>query len=504
MKSCTRTKYLILALSFIIALVCAAFITSISYMQTQAFGDEVYKDAIESTSIESLSTAVDGSKGATASHANSKVKPEAGSSSSKTVSLSKSKAVISEGTYTISSKLNSRMVQTTSGKSFIGMAKKSKTAKQKWYISKATGSNCFRIQSVATGRFLCAPSDRVIQARHSSNPDQIWRASSRSGSIALQNKSTGKMLTVRGDTFLTVADSDDSSNQLFKLSQSSILAKGTYYIQLKSAKRVLGVTGNLTGVGSNVALLGKSSNGNKKWTAVINKDGSYTFRNTNSARVLSVRKSAKKGANIFQNALSPSKYKKWRLTLNKNGDINISSAANGKSLVGVSSTKAGSNVKIVRSATSKGSIFVFKKARKPALRAKMERRIKNLSSNTKWMVVANTRSCFVGIYTGKKGNWTPYAYFPCTPGAYSSPSKKGIYKIGSKGYAFGTSSYTCYYFSQYSGNYLFHSILYNAGTHVVQDARMGIHASHGCIRLQLVNAKWINQNIPKGSTVYVY
>lgn len=72
-----------------------------------------------------------------------------------------------------------------------------------------------------------------------------------------------------------------------------------------------------------------------------------------------------------------------------------------------------------------------------------------------------------------------------------------------KGYVFG-SGYSCYYFTQYSGNYLFHSILYNQDTFTVQDGTMGRPVSHGCIRLWIENAKYIYDNVPRGSTVLVY
>ena len=38
----------------------------------------------------------------------------------------------------------------------------------------------------------------------------------------------------------------------------------------------------------------------------------------------------------------------------------------------------------------------------------------------------------------------------------------------------------------------------------VTDGTMGRPASHGCVRLQLANAKWIYNNVPRGSKVYVW
>ena len=35
----------------------------------------------------------------------------------------------------------------------------------------------------------------------------------------------------------------------------------------------------------------------------------------------------------------------------------------------------------------------------------------------------------------------------------------------------------------------------------IQDGRLGINASHGCVRLKLQNAKWIYEHVKKGSTI---
>lgn len=76
--------------------------------------------------------------------------------------------------------------------------------------------------------------------------------------------------------------------------------------------------------------------------------------------------------------------------------------------------------------------------------------------------------------------------------------------VQGKGKSFG-SGYTCWYYTQFYGNYLFHSVLYKQGSmSVIIDGRLGINASHGCVRLNINNAKWIYDNIPRGTKVVVY
>ena len=134
----------------------------------------------------------------------------------------------------------------------------------------------------------------------------------------------------------------------------------------------------------------------------------------------------------------------------------------------------------------------------------MFQRAQNMSSRTNWLILVDTRTNKTAVYYGSRGNWAEMKYWNCTTGAAGSPTVKGSFTVQSKGLAFG-SGYTCWYYTQFYGNYLFHSILYNPGSKTsVQDGRLGINASHGCIRLSLANAKWIYDNIPRGTKVYIY
>ena len=133
----------------------------------------------------------------------------------------------------------------------------------------------------------------------------------------------------------------------------------------------------------------------------------------------------------------------------------------------------------------------------------MDNRVNGLSSQTNWLIAVDTNRFFVTVYHGGIGNWHVANRFDCAPGKPSTPSRKGIYTVGIKGYVFGH-GYSCYYYTQYSGDYLFHSIKYNPGTFVVQDGTMGAPASEGCIRLWIENAKYIYDTVPYGSTVLVY
>ncbi|MDR2722071.1 MAG: L,D-transpeptidase family protein, partial [Coriobacteriaceae bacterium] len=131
----------------------------------------------------------------------------------------------------------------------------------------------------------------------------------------------------------------------------------------------------------------------------------------------------------------------------------------------------------------------------PPTHEAMHKRVANVSSPTNWLIAIDSSNCLVGVYYGSKGNWTNKYMWLCSPGARATPTVKGLFSIGSRGYVFG-SGFSCYYWTQFYGNYLFHSVLYYPGTRTIMEGVMGVPASHGCVRLDINNAKWIYDNIP--------
>ena len=138
----------------------------------------------------------------------------------------------------------------------------------------------------------------------------------------------------------------------------------------------------------------------------------------------------------------------------------------------------------------------------------MNERVTNgwYSSATHYLILVDTSRNEVGIYngTGNAGSWNMVKLISCTSGASNTPTVKGSFTVGSRGIVFGD-GYSCWYWTQFYNDYLFHSVLYYPGSQShVMDGRLGINASHGCVRLEIQNAKWIYDNIPSGTKVIVY
>ncbi len=125
---------------------------------------------------------------------------------------------------------------------------------------------------------------------------------------------------------------------------------------------------------------------------------------------------------------------------------------------------------------------------------------KKLSSNTNYLIWISHYTQQVTIFKGSKGNWTVYKVMDTATGKHSSRSPLGVthvtYKEAKWQYTYTYESYV----THYNGRNSFHTrVHYNGGGYA--DATINKPASHGCARLYDSDAKWIYNNIPKGTTV---
>ena len=135
---------------------------------------------------------------------------------------------------------------------------------------------------------------------------------------------------------------------------------------------------------------------------------------------------------------------------------------------------------------------------------RMVRMAETTSSATEYLIMVDYEYCVIGVFKGSVGNWTPVYYWDCGPGKYSTPTVRGEFTINSKGLYFYSGSAKCWYWSEfYNGEYAIHSVLYSPSGYLT-DGRVGMHVSHGCVRVAYDNAYWVYKNCPLGTKVYVY
>jgi lipoprotein-anchoring transpeptidase ErfK/SrfK len=97
--------------------------------------------------------------------------------------------------------------------------------------------------------------------------------------------------------------------------------------------------------------------------------------------------------------------------------------------------------------------------------------------------------------------------FTCSTGKKGSATPTGTFTVAERGQSFYNSSISegAYYWTQFYGDYLFHSVPFNGSRELepAEAAKLGTPASHGCVRLAVADAKWIYDNIPKGTRVSI-
>ena len=146
----------------------------------------------------------------------------------------------------------------------------------------------------------------------------------------------------------------------------------------------------------------------------------------------------------------------------------------------------------------------------------MDMKAQDYSSNTNYLIMVDKSTYTVCIYKGKKGSWLRIkGEWPCTHGGSLTPEGEktivGRLTKRSETYGWADFQYSSAAFTMElsSGNFM-HSVLFEKGTrgnpydHWIMDPDMYRNYSKGCIRLQLPNAEWVWDNIPKGTKVVVY
>ena len=121
----------------------------------------------------------------------------------------------------------------------------------------------------------------------------------------------------------------------------------------------------------------------------------------------------------------------------------------------------------------------------------------SLSSKTKYLIWVDTINFKTNIFKGQQHNWILINSYICTIGKPTSPTIKGIFYAGPKGYSFGEArGFRCLYYTQIKDNYLFHSIPYNLDGSI-RDPRLGLQLKipNGFIIMFHLEVQYIYLNI---------
>ncbi|MDY2888154.1 MAG: L,D-transpeptidase [Candidatus Caccosoma sp.] len=127
-----------------------------------------------------------------------------------------------------------------------------------------------------------------------------------------------------------------------------------------------------------------------------------------------------------------------------------------------------------------------------------------LSSKTNYLIWVDLYRIETYVLQKNDNHYFLIKRLNCASGANITPTKRGIYTIGNKGTHFygRDNTYICYNYLQYSGSYLLHSFPYSLDKKVL-DNRLKERVSNGCIRYSFDDSKYLYDNIPINSTIWI-
>lgn len=385
---------------------------------------------------------------------------------------------------------------------------------QRWYIApvEAQGNDVYTIESACSSKRLAAVNGGVAQRLAADDPSQWWRIVASSGAVSFESVSNPGMrlsASVSFDSVVGLSKAADSASQKFVVTPASaILSSGTYHVRAASAPNlVLDVSNGSSADRANVLAWTNNDGGHQKWITTRNADGTYTFKSCSTGKVLDVDGGvAAAGRNVQQFTANGGKGQRWNIEYRTGGYV-ISSALDPSLVLTITGgPSAGANVCIDKENGSSGQRFTFGRTTYlPPAQQAMALKAQGYHSSTNWLILVDITQNRVGIFNGSLGNWKLQNFWLCSSGAPNTPTRVGQFTVGNKGYSFGEEhGYSCYYWTQFYADYLFHSVKYYAGTRNIMDGRLGMNISAGCVRMQIDQAKWIYDNIPRGTKVVVY
>lgn len=440
-------------------------------------------------------------------------------SSAQRFRLVKRGSLVSEGAYTIACASDPSLCLDLSNSSIedgarILLWRSSGAMNQTWWIAPVPGQgdDVYTIESISSSKRLAAVDDTVAQRAAANDSSQWWRLSVDSGAVSFESVLKPGMRLNASASFNAIASmgatSSAASQRFAIMPASASLPSGVYYVRAASApSQVLDVDNGSMADGTNVLAWANNNGGNQKWNISRNADGTYSFTNCATGKVLDVENDATlAGANVLQNAANGGACQRWKVVYRAGGYV-ISSAFDASLVLTFEGgTATGSNACLDADSGSAGQRFTFgPTVYLPPAEQAMTIRAQGYHSSTSWLLLVDITQNRVGVFSGSTGNWRLENFWSCSSGAPNTPTRVGQFTVGNKGYSFGEDhGYSCYYWTQFYADYLFHSVKYYAGTRNIMDGRLGMNISAGCVRMQIDQAKWIYDNIPRGTKVVVY
>jgi lipoprotein-anchoring transpeptidase ErfK/SrfK len=244
-------------------------------------------------------------------------------------------------------------------------------------------------------------------------------------------------------------------------------------------------------------------------------NGFVTIMNANSGHLLDVQNGSRSSyGNIWQYQDNGTPAQLWIVHKNPNDTYSFINAQSSMTMT-VAYGFADNYTNVVQNPYQQNSLaqeFVLRRASGINSRAKdysryydpVDQKAQQEYSDTNYVMILDQNTHLLSIYIGSRGHRIRITRFLISDGAPESPTPTGRYRIIGRVGSFGD-GYTCWYATNFYGNYFFHSVIYAPGSKTeIYDGRLGMCISHGCVRSKINCAKWIYDTVPNGSKIYIY
>ncbi|MGI6754432.1 MAG: RICIN domain-containing protein [Atopobiaceae bacterium] len=419
----------------------------------------------------------------------------------------------------------------------------------------------FRIRTAASGGWLTAndiKSGSAIQQEGkydtAENKRNTWKLAWKNGFYTVMNAANQNqaltLASISNGGKLELRSVQNTARQHFFFETANLISDGLYEIGSKLGK-YLDVAGGQTANGTNIQVWNRNHNVAQKFY-VTSKNGYYVITNARSGKAVDVSNgSTENGANVWLYDANGTDAQLWKVEINDGGSIRFVNKKSGKALdVSGGTTAAGANVQqySVNDTRAQGwtltpTYLGWRKVDERWYLYNDDGSIRELSrqgyqalqlwkgestqDGSPYLFCVDTTDCRLIIFKGSAYNWTPVWDVPVGVGTADLNSTNGGTLVGRFVYnrtapsagnpgsgpwqgdpqVFDLGGY--YYYTSIWGKMGFHSVtginLNDAASiRAAENAQLGRHISHGCIRCPVVVAKWIYDNMVTGSVIRTY
>ena len=466
-------------------------------------------------------------------------------------------AMIDEGIYSISVSGSDKVFDIKNGSNVNGGVLQTWSSNgslaQRFNVEYDKGTGVYRFRTAASGGWLTVMDDGSIQQLGSSKTEKTdnnsWKAIWNGAFYSFMNVGTGKVMSLAGSanangTSLKVSSANGSSSQHFFFDVTKLIADGLYEFHSNGKKGSnLDVVSGSKASGANIQVYGDNNTAAQKFYLISSGNG-YIIKNFASRKVLDVVNGSKAdGANVQIYDQNGTMAQIWLAQIADGGGIVFVNAGSGKAL-----TVEGNNNVDQRTANlsnknqswsleetfgsgwvwqSNSWYFVYEDGSQHAFSGLVKsayETIKNWTSETSYLICIDNNNLRTIVFQGSAGSWVPIKEWLCSVGKAASNAEeaaegygatvRGVYKIVNKGYVMGNDP-DYFYWSEFWQPYpggegqRFHSRPYyrnSSGTPgaLFDGGNFGKAQTHGCVRLDLENVKFIYDYCPLGTKVYSY